>query len=547
MAIGLDGHTVSLTKNGYFKLVSLIKKYPSTEILNHLDEIKLDSTQARKMLAGDKNNVLPNAWDSVRKFDNASQYALLLVSIIYSHKDLIELFKNSTNLEMQGVIYRKDTDGKTYTNLAYALNEAGVATDFSAGSDKTSYDFTPILAKNEIGPLAKEILSGHLKNMGWFEPSSNEPFQRDFYEQLNSYELNKVLGLSFIQFQEWLEGKNVAKTISNISLFNTRKTIYFGAPGTGKSYKVKEILKEKGDRTKRITFHPEYDYASFIGGFKPISEKDPISGLDEIKYKFVPQIFTNIYIDAWQNEFQDYFLVIEEINRGNCAEIFGDTFQLLDEGYEITPSNELASHLEKELTEKGYNGFVNGKMQLPSNLSLLATMNTSDQSLFPMDSAFKRRWDWEYIPICYTPIDDFNKKNVSFDFKIDIADGNEYSWIKFIEKINLNHIKNNQSLGMDKCIGNYFMKPDTDKTISLNPFINKVIFYLWNDVFKDEENKVFEENTSYEDFFPMDIKGKTKIKELFDRIELKPIQNLEIKEDDAQLRQVAEDKEGLDS
>jgi len=547
MAIGLDGHKVSLTKNGYFKLVSLIKKYPSTEILNHLDEIKLDSTQARKMLAGDKNNVLPNAWESVRKLDNASQYALLLVSIIYSHKDLIELFKNSTNLEMQGVVYRKDTDGKTYTNLAYALNEAGVATDFSAGSDKTSYDFTPILAKNEIGPLAKEILSGHLKNMGWFEPSANEPFQRDFYEQLSSYELNKVLGLSFIQFQEWLEGKNVVKTISNISLFNTRKTIYFGAPGTGKSYKVKEILKGKEDRTKRITFHPEYDYASFIGGFKPISEKDPISGLDEIKYKFVPQIFTNIYIDAWKNEFQDYFLVIEEINRGNCAEIFGDTFQLLDEGYEITPSNELASHLEKELTEKGHNGFANGKMQLPSNLSLLATMNTSDQSLFPMDSAFKRRWDWEYIPICYTPIDDFKKKNVSFDFKIDIADGNEYSWIKFIEKINLNHIKNNQSLGMDKCIGNYFIKPDTDKTISLNPFINKVIFYLWNDVFKDEENKVFEENTSYEDFFPMDIKGKTKIKELFDRIELKPIQNLEIKEDDAQLRQVAEDNEGLDS
>ncbi|MBU2902940.1 AAA family ATPase [Maribacter dokdonensis] len=323
--------------------------------------------------------------------------------------------------------------------------------------------------------------------------------------------------------------------------------IYYGAPGTGKSHKVKEILKGKEARTKRVTFHPEYDYASFIGGFKPISEKDAVSGLDEIKYKFVPQIFTNIYIDAWQNEFQDYFLVIEEINRGNCAEIFGDTFQLLDEGYEITPSNELASHLDKELTKKGYDGFTNGKMQLPSNLSLLATMNTSDQSLFPMDSAFKRRWDWEYIPICYTPIDDFKKKNVSFDFKIDIADGNEYSWIKFIEKINLNHIKINQSLGMDKCIGNYFIKPDTGKTISLNPFLNKVIFYLWNDVFKDEENKVFEENTSYEDFFPLDTNGKTKIKELFDRIELKPIQNLEITEDDAQLRQVAEDNEGLDS
>ncbi len=120
-------------------------------------------------------------------------------------------------------------------------------------------------------------------------------------------------------------------------------------------------------------------------------------------------------------------------------------------------------------------------------------MNTSDQSLFPMDSAFKRRWDWEYIPICYNPIDDFKQKNDSFDFEIDIADGKKYSWIKFIEKINLNHIKVTPALGMDKCIGNYFIKPDNGNVISLKPFVNKVIFYLWNDVFKDEANKVFEE------------------------------------------------------
>ena len=150
-------------------------------------------------------------------------------------------------------------------------------------------------------------------------------------------------------------------------------------------------------------------------------------------------------------------------------------------------------------------------------------MNTSDQSLFPMDSAFKRRWEWEYVPICYTQIDDEGKPNSSFDFIIDIQNGKRYSWIKFIEQINLNHIKINPSLGMDKCIGNYFIKPDDELTISLKPFINKVIFFLWNDVFKDEENKVFEDNTSYEDFFPIETKGKSKIEELCNRIELKPI------------------------
>ncbi|MDC1540635.1 AAA family ATPase [Flavobacteriaceae bacterium] len=290
--------------------------------------------------------------------------------------------------------------------------------------------------------------------------------------------------------------------------------IYYGAPGTGKSHKVKEILKGKEARTERVTFHPEYDYASFIGGFKPISEKDAVSGLDEIKYKFVPQIFTNIYIDAWQNEFQDYFLVIEEINRGNCAEIFGDTFQLLDEGYEITPSNELTSHLEKELTEKGYDGFTNGKMELPSNLSLLATMNTSDQSLFPMDSAFKRRWDWEYIPINYKK----SPENPSSNFKVNLSDTESFSWIDFIEKVN-SIIKENPNLGMDKCIGNYFIKAKDDN-ISLEVFINKAIFYLWNDVFKDEDDHIFEENTFYEDFFPIPEKGKEKVEKILKKIGL---------------------------
>ena len=321
--------------------------------------------------------------------------------------------------------------------------------------------------------------------------------------------------------------------------------IYYGAPGTGKSYKVDKIIEELDSKYyERITFHPEFDNTSFIGGYKPISVKDS-EGVDSIKYQFVPQAFTNIYERAWHDLDNQYYLVIEEINRGNCAEIFGEIFQLLDRTskYTISPTKELKEYLISEaFKDKNHQGIVNG-LKLPPNLSILATMNTSDQSLFPMDSAFKRRWDWEYIPICYNPIDDFKKKNYSFDFEIDIEDGKKYSWIKFIEKVNLNHIKNNPSLGMDKCIGNYFIKPDKDNIISLRPFVNKVIFYLWNDVFKDEDNKVFEDNTSYEDFFPIDTNGKKKIKELFDRIDLKAIPSLEIVEDENPLGQVAESTE----
>ena len=292
--------------------------------------------------------------------------------------------------------------------------------------------------------------------------------------------------------------------------------IYYGAPGTGKSHKVKELLKGKEKFTERITFHPEYDYASFIGGYKPITEKDAETNKEEIKYKFVPQAFTNIYVNAWNDidSENQYYLVIEEINRGNCAEIFGDIFQLLDRNpeYKITPSNELKEYLEKSLTDKG---LENGKMVLPSNLHILATMNTSDQSLFPMDSAFKRRWDWEYIPINYEK----NENNPSSKFKVKLSETEEFSWVEFIEKVNKDFIQVNPNLGMDKCIGNYFIKA-VDNKIELSDFVNKAIFYLWNDVFKDEEEHIFEENTFYEDFFPIDTNGKEQVLKMLEKIGL---------------------------
>lgn len=333
--------------------------------------------------------------------------------------------------------------------------------------------------------------------------------------------------------------KLIKKTLNNdvSPLVKTCNTIYYGSPGTGKSYRVNEIVEPLNVKYyERVTFHPEYDNSSFLGGYKPVSDLDS-EGNDVLKYKFVPQVFTKIYERAWQDLDNQYYLVIEEINRGNCAEIFGEIFQLLDRNsnYTVTPSKELNEYLINEVFEdENHLGIVNG-LRLPPNLSILATMNTSDQSLFPMDSAFKRRWDWEYIPINYD-----DRDNESFYFEIDIEDGKKYNWIKFIEKINLNHIKVNPSLGMDKCIGNYFIKPDKENVISLKPFINKVIFYLWNDVFKDEDNKVFEENTSYEDFFPIETNGKKKIKELFDRIGLEEKKSLSIVEDENSLGQVAE-------
>jgi len=301
------------------------------------------------------------------------------------------------------------------------------------------------------------------------------------------------------------------------TLTKSLNVIYFGAPGTGKSHKVRSILDTIPLACQeQVAFHPEYDHASFVGGYKPISEKDAATGIDVIKYKFVPQVFTDIYIQAWENPGNNYVLVIEEINRGNCAEIFGDLFHLLDRKsrYSISPSKELREHLENKLSA-GSEGIKGGKMKLPDNLRLIATMNTSDQSLFPMDSAFKRRWSWEYIPICYDALfDDGYTINESHDYVVHINPTKSFKWIDFIQSVNT-HIKSNPNLGMDKCIGNYFIKSDT-KVIELEVFINKVIFYLWNDVFKDEDNEVFPKGVYYEDFFPIKSKGVDNLIEILD-------------------------------
>jgi len=298
---------------------------------------------------------------------------------------------------------------------------------------------------------------------------------------------------------------------SNIKATNM---IYFGSPGTGKSNTVDEIT--KGHKVFKTTFHPEYDYHSFVGGYKPSME-----GKD-IVYKFVPQIFTKIYVEAWKNQREHYYLQIEEINRGNCAEIFGDLFQLLDrnnEGaskYPINAEEELRKHLILELKE-GHKGIIDDEIRLPSNLSIIATMNTSDQSLFPMDSAFKRRWDWEYIPIKY--------KCDKSDFTIKIDDNNIYDWLDFLKAVNEMIVDITDS--PDKQIGNWFINANyTNKMIDKKTFINKVLFYLWNDIFKDEEDSLFfidNKRRMYEDFFIEQENSILLIKMLEENLQLEKI------------------------
>ena len=281
------------------------------------------------------------------------------------------------------------------------------------------------------------------------------------------------------------------------SLIKTEQIIYFGAPGTGKSFKVEQ----RGGENDRIrtTFHPDSDYSSFVGCYKPMQDPDDPK---KIVYKFEGQCFAKAYVEAWkryvaleEGQSINYTLVIEEINRGNCAQIFGDIFQLLDRKedgfsqYDIKPDEDLALYLREEfkrvnildkLKDYGFTKIANGiEMKLPPNLSIIATMNTSDQSLFPIDSAFKRRWDWEYIPIQYDPIDERGCKIAN---KINI-DGILYDWGRFIAAVNDKIYTLTKS--EDKELGYFFVRPDNGKNITTQRFVSKVLFYLWSDIYKD--------------------------------------------------------------
>lgn len=278
---------------------------------------------------------------------------------------------------------------------------------------------------------------------------------------------------------------------------DSRQVIYYGAPGTGKSFEVKKITNKRAKkRTIRTTFHPDTDYSSFVGCFKP-----KMNGKD-IEYRFVPQAFARAYVNAWKDLSKPFFLVIEEINRGNCAQIFGDIFQLLDReitgesSYAIQPDYDLQEYIKSELSEIPNIPFeiASGEdMSLPPNFYIYATMNTSDQSLFPIDSAFKRRWDMRYTAI---------KPGVT-DHTLNI-DGTLYSWNSFISKVNKKIYDLTKS--EDKQLGFWFIKPDDDGFINWNLFVSKALFYIWNDVVKDyatmeKEDSPFSKKFAFSTFF----------------------------------------------
>lgn len=284
-----------------------------------------------------------------------------------------------------------------------------------------------------------------------------------------------------------------------------RNLIFFGAPGTGKSYslnkRVEEIIGENNSNLyERVTFHPDYSYSNFVGTYKPVSEKDE-NGNDIITYKFVPGPFLRILKKAIYSKNgsspEPYFLIIEEINRANFASVFGDVFQLLDRNgdgeseYFIDTSEEMREYLkdtsgmfvEDDGLKVEFDDFK--KIRIPSNMFIWATMNSADQGVFYMDTAFKRRWDFEHIDINPEGLNDaeFNLPNRE----------NRISWNNLRKEIN-SFLLNEFDLNEDKLIGYYFISniENLDDEGFKNAFKNKVIMYLFEDAAKSRRDTLFE-------------------------------------------------------
>lgn len=307
----------------------------------------------------------------------------------------------------------------------------------------------------------------------------------------NNYSITEIIDLAHLKKSyttELSKGINIYKAladnvfdISLESLLSSQEKhdikqkgqniLYYGVPGSGKSFTISQICSDDSVM-ERIVFYPDYSHSDFIGQIVPRLNQDK-----NLEYVFSPGPFTRILKKAYNNPDNMYYLVIEEINRGNAAAIFGEVFQLLDRDHTGKSDYSINNY---DIAEAVYNDSEH-PVRIPSNLTLLATMNTSDQNVFTLDTAFQRRWTMKHLP-----------NNFDNEHSDDIIDGTQITWGAFAQTINELILQNNSGLisSGDKRLGVYFAREDELKPAL---FSEKVLKYLWDDAFKLDRDTIFNE------------------------------------------------------
>lgn len=316
------------------------------------------------------------------------------------------------------------------------------------------------------------------------EAGLNESYSTELQKAINIYRcLNKnKYGISILD-GDMISGENKKSAMRKTG---AESILLYGVPGAGKSYEIKTKYCDDEKRMERVVFHPDYTYSDFVGQILPRVEKDK-DGNDKLKYVFTPGPFTKMLKKAENDPENYYYLVIEELNRGNAPAIFGEIFQLLDRKDEEDFPDEEVGESEYGISNyevaKEVYGDEKHTVRIPSNMYILATMNTADQNVFTLDTAFQRRWNMRQIE------NNFNKSEHSKDM---IA-GTKVSWGAFATVINDMVIDINVDMASseDKRLGTYFAKK---KELRADRFSEKVLKYLWDDAFKMDKTAIFNEN-----------------------------------------------------
>ena len=369
-----------------------------------------------------------------------------------------------------------------------------------------------LLSRNVYNTLHKEHMDNNMSEYKWFvELYDKNIFYDKIYLKVEDGKLEFDINL-----------KSINQKLPSIECGYPHNRIVFGAPGTGKSFELDGDKSIFEDRFERVTFHPDYSYAQFVGTYKPISRKDRL-GNDIIQYKYVPGPFLRLLVEALNNPEDDFLLIIEEINRSNVAAVFGDVFQLLDRNedgfseYSINTSQDMRRFLKNSLND----GIDYKTIKIPNNLYIWATMNSADQGVYMMDTAFKRRWDFEYLGINHSEYKIQNK----FIF---INEDKVIDWNSLRKAINKFLSK---KINEDKLLGPFFISPKylpykskdddinfdffSEDSEGANRFIeifkNKVIMYIFEDAAKGIHNQIFNEN--------LVMDGKVLLSEVFSQFD----------------------------
>ena len=376
-------------------------------------------------------------------------------------------------------------DIATYVNEGKAIQ----AFLFDSVDDYTIDKYIYSLADGTFGKLREDLGLSREQNRGFYKAFIG-------LERLVGFVLAKNANLDIKNIGEIIASVDLSSSELNAVSEDTTASdnnqieygcniLFYGVPGSGKSYAINKICSDE-TYMERVVFHPDYSYSDFIGQILPRLVEEEGKEDKKMTYEFVAGPFTNVLSKAINDSEHMYYLIIEEINRGNAPAIFGEIFQLLDRKETGKVGESEYSIVNYDIADYIY-GDTNERIRIPSNLTLLATMNTSDQNVFTLDTAFQRRWDMRHIPNKFTD-----------SHACDMIEGTVISWGVFAGVVNDLVIEMNSDMtgSGDKRLGAYFAKTSE---LRREVFSEKVLKYLWDDAFRMDKQMIFDKrHTSLE-------------------------------------------------